>query len=74
MSEPVMLDTLYGVKYATLDSLVQAAKSRPTQAVLDELRVRCTAEAEKLANLYKLAYGKEAAQELHKDITHSFDN
>lgn len=73
MSEAIMLDTPYGVKYASLDTLALAARKRPSQAVLDELRCRCAAEAEKLAKLYLLAYGEEAMRELHKDITHGLN-
>lgn len=74
MSDPIILNTLYGVQSASLESLAQAAKDRPTQIVLDELRKRCQGEADRLTSLYKLAFGQEAAQELHKDITHSLNN
>lgn len=73
MKKLVMLDTPHGVKYASLETLASAARERPTQAVLDELRYRCAGEADKLAKLYRLAYSKEARQELHKDLTHSFN-
>lgn len=72
MSDPIALNTLYGVKSISLESLVQAAKEQPTQIVLDELRRRCQSEADKLVSLYQLAYGKEAAQICNKDITQSF--
>ncbi|CAM5373180.1 hypothetical protein [Eoetvoesiella caeni] len=72
MSDPIILNTLYGVQNASLESLVQAATARPSQIVLDELRKRCQAEADKLASLYRLAYNQEAAQEFNKDITQSF--
>lgn len=73
MSKAIMLATPYGVKYATLDTLASAAKDRPSQAVLDELRYRCIAEAEKLAKLYRLAYSDEAMQELHEDLTRALN-
>lgn len=73
MSDPIILTTLYGVQNASLESLAQEAAKRPSPLVLDELRKRCQAEAEKLASLYRLAYDQEAAQEIHKDITHSFN-
>lgn len=72
MSDPIILNTLYGVQNTNLESLVQAAKYRPTQIVLNELRRRCQAEADKLVSLYKLAYDQEAAQEFNKAITQSF--
>ncbi|HEY9280688.1 MAG TPA: hypothetical protein VIP51_11500 [Eoetvoesiella sp.] len=72
MSDPIMLNTLYGVQSASLESLAQAAKDRPSQLVMDELRKRCQAETDRLASLYKLAYGQEAQQELNKDMTHAF--
>lgn len=74
MSDPIILNTLYGVQNASLESLAQAAKDRPSQLVIDELRKRCQTEADKLTSLYKLAYGQEAAQELNKDLTHSLNN
>ncbi|BBL36005.1 hypothetical protein Nstercoris_02284 (plasmid) [Nitrosomonas stercoris] len=73
MSDPIALNTLYEVKRTSLEELVQAAKAEPTQIVLDELRRRCQAEADKLAGLYQLAYGKEAAQICNKNITQSFE-
>lgn len=72
MSDPIAINTLYGVKSISLENLMQAAKEQPTQIILDELRRRCQSEADKLVSLYQLAYDKEAAQICNKDITHSF--
>ncbi|SFU34139.1 hypothetical protein SAMN05216339_101426 [Nitrosomonas eutropha] len=74
MSELIVLDTQYTVKYVSLENLIDAARKRPTQAVLDELRNRCAEETAKLTSLYRLAYGAEAGQEMHKDMTRCFSN
>ena len=51
MSDPIAINSLYGVKSISLESLVQAAKEQPTKIVLDELRSRCQLEADKLVSL-----------------------